>query len=139
MFPFRQCLSLIALPVMILAATGADSFFVLCTGDDEHLEIEVAIDGKCVGCLGEDDHGPVQMAATAAETGHCGTCTDTEISLHRISLRSSKEFQPAVRLVAIPAKARFEPGPSHLPTAFFHHPIGSVGAASHLKTVRLLI
>ncbi len=59
-----------------LAASGSTQW-ILCLGDDGHVELEVGIDGKCGGRESAWIPGtPAGRAPSLADADHCGPCWD---------------------------------------------------------------
>lgn len=67
---------LVLVSISTLFGTPGLSSFVLCLGNDGHLEVEYSVNGKC-GTATKAANA-VALHASHGES-HCGTCTDVQI------------------------------------------------------------
>ncbi len=79
------------LTCLLIGMGGVDGL-VLCLGDDGHMAIEFAQNGKCIACA-PSSHGeaPVlrQMAPLSSQSGACHDCADFPLRIEMVAPHSA--------------------------------------------------
>lgn len=135
--------SLLALCCMVMISAnplGPHGEWVLCIGQDGHLEVEVAEAGRCVDCLVQDEHQSIPPSVSS--TGdHCGACTDIGFVNQETHVRPATKIS---KLVKIGTLAPTRPGTPiwHERASYWERPwtpLHRTPANTFLRTIRLII
>ena len=142
--PFHNLASALALCGMVVVLVHPHllrSEWVLCIGQDGHLEIEIAEAGRCVDCL--DDAHPSTASVVSGQpfADHCGNCDDIRLASGGFQARQHGEasknlkpgFTPSAKL-PLPKDCSGQPFPVITRLELFE-----TSNRSFLGTVRLII
>lgn len=114
--------------------------FVLCFGEDGHIELEISVDDKCGP---ETRHAGTAAAFRSEDAEHCGECSDVPLFSQAMQSHFTREvaaprpdFQPLGILFSAPeySYSQAQPEEWRIPPAVAAH-----AALLSLRTVRILV
>ena len=130
----KQFTSLGLLAFLVLLPNGVEGF-VLCRGEDGHLEIELARQGSCFTCVEADEH---DFKGSTMEDSHCGSCVDMALAA-AFRLEASRKHFISVPSSWVPAGHASCFSDRLTPRLCFQPPAATSPVLLNLKRVRLLI